>query len=136
MPTPHKHAALIKQWADDRTIGVWLWDGINWVEPLNHRSPLWMESVPHAVGPKPTQPPRKMCSLAGVEFPIVEIAALANNTVYWSAHVVQAHASRWFSDATDKERLAAGIVHLSQKAAEQHSKALLVANKQAIEGAK
>ena len=138
MPTPHKHAALIKQWADDRAIGVWLWDGINWVEPLNHRSPLWMESVPHAVGPKPSQPPRKMCSLAGVEFPAPETVAVQKNRVYFYPSVYGENkygSGHRYDDAADDRALAAGLIHLTREAAEQHSKALLAANRQAIAAA-
>lgn len=65
MPTPHKHAALIKQWADDQSQDVWFWDAhAGWV---HDDEPTWL-CVHYALGPKPTQPPRNMCTLAGVEF--------------------------------------------------------------------
>ena len=139
MPTPHKHAALIKQWADDPSQTVWSW------MPSTHPDsrpgywkpcdPLWIETTHYAVGPRPGNPPRKMCVLAGVEFPAPETTAPPNHTRYWSAGADWVRYAMWYSDIEDKTRLAGGLVHLTREAAEQHSKALLAANKAAIEGA-
>lgn len=139
MPTPHKHAALIKQWADDPSQPVWIWTGHQWEPPLHHECPLWLADVPHALGPKPTQPPRKMCVLAGVEFPMPETHPLDCHQCYFVtrvAHIGGVAEFKWAGDAFDLGRLGDGLVHLTREAAEAHGRALLAANKQAIEGAK
>lgn len=38
MGTPHKHAALIKQWADDTSQDVWFFEGETWESV---REPSW-----------------------------------------------------------------------------------------------
>jgi hypothetical protein len=50
MPTPHKHAAVIKAWADGHTVqlhsrinGLW--------EDVNAESPRWMEHYEYRVKP-------------------------------------------------------------------------------------
>lgn len=141
MPIPHKHAALIKQWADDPSLTVWYWDAANqnWFDCED--DPDW--SYDHmAVGALPTQPPRKMCSLAGVEFPAPETVAPLIGSKFYVANMTRRdwskeYAYNWRGDSDGAQLLLeVGLVHLTYEAAEQHSKALLAANKQAIEGAK
>jgi hypothetical protein len=141
MPTPHKHAALIKQWADDPSQDVWCWDGYQWLLALEANSPRWIESVPYAVGPKPTQPPRLMCTLAGVDFPapVTDANKLVEGCEYFVANPAFEGGYWvlfWRQDCVDHPRfLEAGLIHYDKEDAKQHSKALLAANKQAIEGA-
>lgn len=142
MTKPHKHATLIKQWADDLSQKVWCWcsSSGSWREYDAHRHPF-CESYQFALGPKPTQPPRKMCVLAGVEFPAPETRAPAPHTTYYFPAVSSGQpvgASEWaYEDSWGSQRhqLENGLVHLTREAAQQHSKALLAANKRAVEGA-
>lgn len=139
-PTPHKHAALIKQWADDTSQPVWVWSSsAGWFDASDggETTPSWSPSSTYALGPKPTQPPRKTCTLAGVEFPVPETTAPASGASYYipttaghPAHI------EWANDRTDKMYLAAGMIHLDREAALAHALALLAANKQAIEAAR
>ena len=52
MKQPHKHAAIIKAWADGESIeyngigGKWL--------PVTEAGPCWMESVEYRIKPEPT----------------------------------------------------------------------------------
>ena len=50
MPTPHKHAALIKQWADGATIEV-LRENYGWTLATN---PQWLTIEQYRVKPEPT----------------------------------------------------------------------------------
>ncbi len=50
MPTPHKHAALIKQWADGATIEV-LRENYGWILATN---PEWLTIEQYRVKPEPT----------------------------------------------------------------------------------
>lgn len=140
MPTPHKHAALIKQWANDPTQNVWFWrnssDPADWVKC--NPTPLWYEDKHYALGDKPTAPPRRMCVLAGVEFPAPETEAPDKVSCFYSPYLTgTAYGSgRWRGDDQDMIALRNGLIHRTREAAEAHSRALLAANKAAIEGGK
>lgn len=140
-PTPHKHAALIKQWADDSSQKVWQWSPrVN--EWFEMNAVTWDATVHYALGPKPTQPPRKMCSLAGVEFPMPETVAPEVGARYFTPDIVLVAGLagsqdwNWGAIETDDRWLRQGLIHFTREAAEQHSRALLAANKAAVEGAK
>lgn len=130
MTKPHKHAALIKQWADDTTQPIWYWDGTVW-QPDDAPMSGYKS---YAIGPKPTQPPRKMCSLGGLEFPAPETEAPQDGADIWTAYVDGEPTVGYWQSHSDGCQLCltSGLVHLTQQAAEQHSRALLAANKQAI----
>lgn len=50
MNNPHKHAALIKQWADGAVIQIYNNDGQCWYDaPLNR--PAWHETVTYRIKP-------------------------------------------------------------------------------------
>lgn len=134
MTKPHKHAALIKQWADDPSQHVWYWSPSGGI--WRQTEPSWCETTTYALGPKPTQPPRKMCVLAGVEFPAPETKTPGEGQRYYAAMPFGAREYYWVNNVTERDWLRLGLVHLSREAAEQHARALLAANKQAIEGAK
>lgn len=143
MPTPHKHAALIKQWADDPSQLVWYWHEHTrtWLTS-NYQNMTANDNAHYAVGPRPTQPPRKMCVLAGVEFPMPETVAPPEDTVIFTPDLVigsdelQFSKWEWEGIPSDERWLESGLIHLTREAAEQHSRALLAANKQAIEAAR
>lgn len=138
MPTPHKHAALIKQWADNPSQTVWFWSpaGNRWESSTFSNMVAYTTGGTYALGEKPTQPPPKMCVLAGVEFPAPETVGPAQVTlVYFPDGGGGATHGRWDQrDGFMTGLLEKGYVHLTREAAEQHSRALLAANKQAIEG--
>lgn len=143
MPTPHKHAALIKQWADDPSQAVWHWrpQALEWLGAnFGGESPSWDEEWRYALGPKPTQPPRRTCVLAGVEFPAPETVEPANGAACYRPDVIGGvygvAEDPWGDCDTLWHCLEHGLIHLTREAAEQHSKALLAANRAAVEGAK
>ena len=51
MPTPHKHAALIKLWADGAEI-EYLDCGVDW-EPVGRVGPIWDAAIEYRVKPTP-----------------------------------------------------------------------------------
>lgn len=137
MPTPHKHAALIKQWADDPSQTIWMWfhDAERW----DAVCPYWNTDSIYAIGERHTQPPRKMCVLAGVEFPLPETEAPAMGTHYFVSNDMaptRPFCHIWNGTEFDTEPLRAGYLHLTREAAVEHGIALLAANTQAIEAAK
>jgi hypothetical protein len=78
-----------------------------------------------------------MCSLAGVEFPEPLKAAPRAGSDYFVPNILGGLlGDTWVATVVDLARLGNGLVHPTREAAEQHSLALLAANKQAIEGAR
>jgi hypothetical protein len=106
-PTPHKHAALIKAWADDPSQDVWEYDG-QW-DLVTDPVPVWYDHLHYALGPKPTQPPRKMCSLAGVEFPEPLKAAPRAGSDYFVPNILGGLlGDTWVATVVDLARLGNG----------------------------
>jgi hypothetical protein len=67
----HPRAELIAKWLEDTTQLIWAYIDFEWVG--SDRETLIKETqLPFRffVGPKPTEPPQKMCTLAGVSFPV------------------------------------------------------------------
>lgn len=140
-PRPHKHATLIKQWADDPGRTVWFFDPVmpmrGWIELAG--DPVWNPKLHYAIGDKPTAVPRRMCTLAGVEFPAPETEPPEIGASYWSADTSLQYAVqllRWDGDAYDMACLNNGFVHATRAAAEAHTNAVISATKQAIESAR
>ena len=52
MTTPHKHADLIKSWADGEFVQVWSSTGGGWVDDP---SPQWLNTSVYRVRPKPLE---------------------------------------------------------------------------------
>lgn len=137
MPTPFKHAALIKQLADDTSLAIWYWH-------RGHKA--WFTGTPEllfdsdeimAVGDKPTDPPPRMCTLAGIEFPAPLTVAPEVGTTFYFASMYRGKTSpsplNWRGDSIGQQALLElGVVHLTREGAELHSDALIAANKLAI----
>jgi hypothetical protein len=135
MTTPHKHAALIKQWADDPSQTVWTWVSADWY-PCQGTIDWYTDSV-YAVGPRPAEPPKKMCVLAGVKFPAPETEKPKLGANYFVADVRGGYYDcTWDDHPVDNKRLQSSTLHLTKEAAQAHANALLAATKQAIEAAK
>ena len=77
MKTRQKHAAKIIQWAQDTSQSVWYWS-TNANAWLDTYDPSWADFLIYVLGEKPTAPPRKMCTLGGLEFPAPETVAPEN----------------------------------------------------------
>jgi hypothetical protein len=127
----HPQSELIKHWLDDTSQQLWYWSRYChvWEETL-----VINQDNIYAVGDKPTSPPTKMCELAGVKFPapVSDSSLMKSGQKYWiaSAHFVDS--LLWRNDAYDCRVCDFGLTHLTKESAEQHSRALMEANLQAI----
>lgn len=142
-PKPHKHAALIKQWADDPGQDIWFWveKDRNWVISNFSNMIGYRTGGTYALGPKPTQPPRRMCKLGGLQFPEPEKEAPALGTNYFVPDPDDASPSlvcgpmQWDNETCELRWLHYRMVHLTRDDAEAHSRAILAATRQAAEAA-
>lgn len=68
----HPRAELIAKWLEDTTQVIWYWDELEniWSKgKIDYLTDVNDEAA-YSVGEKPTKPPQKMCTLAGVSFPV------------------------------------------------------------------
>ena len=131
----HPQAELIKQWLKDTDQCIWvlLADSKTWSESYLEEL-LACPNLSYAVGDKPTSPPTKMCELAGVKFPAPNNKALTKHALYFIADAAgHSYSASWYDESSDCKILDAGLIHLTRKAADQHSQALMAANLQATE---
>lgn len=140
MATPHVHVELIKKLADDTSLTIWLWspNREKWVQ-ATFADVCNFPGYVFALGDKPTAPPRKMCELAGVKFPMPETVAPKYGTDYWSVDENMERTATictWVDSNHDFERLKARRVHLNPDAAVAHFRALEAATKWAMEEAR
>ena len=141
MTTPRKHAELaIKYYSDDK-IRCWFWNAREnrWDEA---DYPFFSEKYIFFVGKTaPTEPPKIMCELAWVEFPMPE-SSIPDKYYdrYWVPNPADPDApfyAYWGDEPEDDQiRLNNMCVHLNRSAAIKHGKALAAATKAAIEKAK
>jgi hypothetical protein len=136
--TPHPRAELIAEWVKDTTKPVWMFANGFWIEDEGQLFLEPMYAGHFAIGPKPTQPPARMCVLAGVEFPEPMREAPGYGTDYFLADPTQeiAPSSKWVRDQTDERWLAAGLIQATREGAIAQGRAMLAALKQAVEGAR
>lgn len=133
-PRPNSDLAL-RYWSDS-TLSAWHWqtDLRAWclcAHPDFHTGTTWR--VGHE---RPTEPPQKMCELAGMRFPMPITEAPNEGDAYWV--VMTDHIASFYWDGTEigRQWLWLRMCHTSQSAAEQHRNALLAANMQAVGAAK
>ena len=131
MTTPRPHAELMKRWIDDDKLECWGWS-TSWKEwELSAYGPTNPLTI-YFLGPKPTSPPRKMCTLGGLQFPAPETVAPPNGTACWSASSKEDINWNWRSCASQIEILKDGQMHLNGESAKAHRAAQQAANAQAI----
>ena len=124
-----------RYFADD-TLKAWWWNEVDktWAEA---RWPDFEPSLTWQVGhERPTEPPQKMCELAGVKFPMPMTEAPGEGEMYIYVSTCGVYQEEWLNTAWDKERLERGLCHRTEEAAQQHYRALVAANMQAVEAAK
>lgn len=121
MPTPHKHAALIKKWADNpklqfefSNVHVSQWKACPGV-------PLWDEQSEYRVA-------KQTMTINGHSFLEPESEAPEDSTEYFVPCFVstsRVNVARWGSSQFEFQLLAEGLVHLTASDAAAHAKALL-----------
>ena len=140
MTTPRKHKEIAIKYFSDDEMGCWIWRerSREW-EYLGN--PLFNgdEDTIYYVGKEePTEPPKIMCELAGIKFPMPEKEKPEYGKVYYTPNVKAPEfpdSYRWYGDDIDGECLNANTIHLNKKAAIKHGEALAAATKAAIEKA-
>ena len=94
------------------------------------RAPRWYEKLAYHVGhEKPTAPPKRKVTLAGITFNAPETKAPEPGTRYWYPDTVAVSAkifhNYWKNNEFDRHLLERGFVHLNRGDAELHAEALI-----------
>ena len=130
--TPRPHAEMAARFMADSSLKCWAWavDARGWVE--NER-PRWYENlVYHVAHEKPTAPPKRRVTMAGITFNAPETDELALGTEYWLVRLgtTSVCLQRWNDDPYDHRWLASGLIHLDEANAILHLQALRELNRQ------
>ena len=128
--TPRAHAEMAARFMADSSLKCWAWavDAGRWVE--NER-PRWYENLAYHVGhEKPTAPPKRKVTLAGITFNAPETEAPKVGARYWLANVESTVEFAWNGNLIDQQWLAAGLIHLDRENARLHAQALRELNRQ------
>jgi len=133
MTTPRPHAEMSALYMSDSTLKCWYWSGFTWVESIR---PSWEKPAVYFIGhAASTEPPRKTCTLAGLTFPAPETIAPEAGAACWFAYPDKAYESMWINNTFYTDLLEKGFVHLTEEAAQAHHKAIIAANRLAVERA-
>ncbi len=141
MTTPRKHAELAQKYFSDSEMKCWQWNDNRKVWDFACR-PTFDRNYAYYVGKNPpTELPKPMCSLVGIEFPMpVDNFKLQPKDRYFflEMSIVNATAEEYTKswDWLDKATLSQTIVHHTEDACIKNAEALFAANLQAIEKAK
>ena len=127
MKTPHKHAALIKQFAEDMAIDEKLvskWQfklGSDWETLIS--PPQWYEDYEYRREPN-------TITVNGVEVP-EPIRTIKEGEKYWSLIIVTSspEGEQWEDLQCEKLLLKKGLLHSTKEAAQAHIDALLLPSK-------
>lgn len=128
--TPRVHAELAARYMTDDSLKCWSWkqDEKLWVERIY---PTWLYNLAYHVGhEKPTAPPKRKVTMAGITFNAPETEALELRTEYWLVRPGETFSQRWNDDSFDHRWLANGMVHLDKENARLHTQALIKLNRQ------
>ena len=129
---PRANADLAVQYWNDSTLKAWFWHANSWCP--SEWTPSFSPDVHWHVGhERPTEPPVKMCELGGIRFPMPMTEAPGEGEMYIYVSTCGVYQEEWLNTAWDKERLERGLCHRTEEAAQQHYRALVAANMQAVE---
>ena len=134
MTEKRPHAELAIKFYSDTKMKCWMWreDSQRW---LDIGKPVWNAARIYEVSEtKPTQPPKKRVTLAGITFDAPETKAPEPGTRYWYPDTisisVKTYTNCWGDSEFDRHLLERGFVHLKKEYAELHSKALIKLSKE------
>ena len=128
--TPRPHAEMAAQFMADSSLKCWAWavDARRWVE--NER-PRWYENlVYHVAHEKPTAPPKRRVTLAGITFNAPEVEPPEVGAKCWAVNVESVYHFEWGGSPAEQQWLAAGQVQLDEENAHLHALALRELNRQ------
>lgn len=126
VPKPHRHAELIKQWADDPNLKFeWRKNGIDNWKVVD--KPAWNENAEYRIKPKE----QEYIIINGVKVPKPETEKPKIGQLYCVPYFGQIdfHVLLWCDDEWENEYLQNGMVHLNSCAAALHKHAIVKANK-------
>ena len=127
MKTPHKHPEILKAFIEDTSVKIErLIDGLNWCNS-------YIEEVTgYPDGLYRIKPAMRSITLADgtvVSWPEPMRVAPAVGSIYWVQDCFSGVSRiKWNGDGADYVALKAGFCHLTEEAAQQHRKALVLAN--------
>ena len=130
--TPRAHAEMAARFMADDSLNCWQWDSsaARW-ELRQH--PYWHKDLIFHVGhEKPTAPPKRKVTIAGITFDAPETDELALGAEYWLVQLGTKSAclQLWNDDQYDHRWLANGLIHLDMENASLHAEALRELNRQ------
>lgn len=134
---PNKELAL-RYWSDP-TLKAWYWSRANagWVQAS---TPWFADEIVWHVGHEaPTEPPARMCELAGITFPMPITEAPEVGARCWIANLLSPenpNYSTWNKSTLDFMYLESSLHQATEDGAIQQGRAMAAALLQAIEGAK
>lgn len=126
--TPRLHAEMASRYMADDSLKCWLWNGDEWELAA---SPMWYaESIYHVGHEKPTAPPKRKVTMAGITFDAPETEAPKVGMKYWLIDIDRANSMVWSGSPVEQRWLAAGLAHLDYENARLHTQALIKLNRQ------
>ena len=117
--TPRAHAELAARFMEDDSLKCWIWNSHEkrWVE---NECPLWNYNGAYHVGrEKPTAPPKRKVTMAGITFDAPETEAPKVGTKYWLEDVELT----WSGEQVEQRWLANRLIHLDRENARLHAQA-------------
>lgn len=126
--TPRLHAEMASRYMADDSLKCWLWNGNEWAFAA---VPMWFaESIYHVGHKKPTAPPKRKVTMAGITFDAPETEAPKVGMKYWLIDIDRANSMVWSGSPVEQRWLAAGLAHLDYENARLHTQALIKLNRQ------
>ncbi len=130
--TPRAHAEMAARFMADSSLKCWSWmsSAKLWVE---NKRPNWHENMAYHVGhEKPTAPPKRRITMAGVTFDAPETEAPEAGAKYWLVRLGTPSVcpKRWNDYPDDHWGLFNGLIHLDEENAILHFQALREWNRQ------
>ena len=130
MTEKRPHAELAIKFYSDTKMKCWVWDedSRRW---LDIGKPAWNVIRIYEVSEtKPTKPPKKRVTMAGITFNAPETETPNMGARYWLANVESTVEFAWNGNLIDQQWLAAGLIHLDRENARLHAQALRELNRQ------
>ena len=128
--TPRVRAEMAARFMADSSLKCWLWmpSAKLWVE---NEYPNWHENLTYHVGhEKPTKPPKRKVTVAGITFNAPETEAPKLGAKCWVTNLETTYYFEWSGSQVERRWLAAGRVHLDKENARLHAQALNKHNRQ------
>ena len=128
----HPHAEILKAYAEDTSVQIEAryTDGLGEKWHPARIEDVLKPSLLHTYEYRIKPAMRHLTTQDGtvVEWPEPMRVAPAEGTLYWCACTRGVSDMRWTNHSVDCELLKAGVCHLTEEAAQQHRKALVLAN--------